>query len=609
MNELDDATAVFPRPVLPGSKLSVNPMDRILAAQASYNRTIDSSVAQEKKLTGEQTALYNANANLAEIIGGANAVVEATKGFGLAASQAATATAKSRLSLDIDGTTDAISTNMDAIDAALRRRNEVKARIDEKNKVNWWEDPVTWIMNQFTIGGDIQEYNSADRDIANAEEQIAFRNQALSATAKAQNDAAVTITTASAAQAAAAVALIGQLNANTYRIAGIQAGITGIQAVLSAARDKFTAFMSVDSAEQSRNSQAIALAHLAEQQREFGLNYDLHLKQFALEQERVGLALKKEALAEAADKDIIDTINKGRESGGLAPLNFNDGRAQMILSTMKSGRPLDPLDAKAYEAGRASQASGRNMVGVTPADALEFSAAAPVNLSPQAKTVQTISQGIAAKVLDPRNPYQIDQKNKEIVKATINAQIHKELDRLAADPNPTDKNNPFTMPRIEDIAQYSAAVKTLPLWTTYLQPLAASGFNINDPDAVVQQMTTDIKNKKITLPTALDYSLIASVGMRLNQEQRRFIEQGYAPPMVMNARISIDNNLRQIITDISKPDLLTRIFINKLNVIDFREAVGVEETESRQGNAYNYPGGNPYVGPKGYNPFTPGPKE
>lgn len=115
------------------------------------------------------------------------------------------ATELSRLGIntsDLDSTIASISSNMSD---EFKRTQAMRAAIDQKRNVGLLDDPIEYIMNQFTLPRDIREHNAIINNMA-AEKEYVAQATTIASTVQQVNAAKFTTVSAKGAQAAADLA-------------------------------------------------------------------------------------------------------------------------------------------------------------------------------------------------------------------------------------------------------------------------------------------------------------------------------------------------------------------------------------------------------------------
>lgn len=523
---------------------NINP---VLAAAKKQQALATTTQEQTTQINSQITALTDESASVQIQIGVNNALATSAKTKGELLAQQAIQKAKQKLGLDIDGTSDQLSGLIAESNAQYNEKQAALDRIKAKESVNWWEDPIGWVVNQFTISDDINTHNIADAKLAAAESRIDTITKQLTDQAIAQNASAATLTQASVDAVTQNQKLLATVQANQSKLSGLTANLNSIQAVLSAGREAFSTVMSVFGAQQQQEQQAISLRHVQ------------------IAEESLALSKKKERLQELSDQNLINTIKLGRQSlygekASFADLN-DEGRAQNILAEIRSGKPISPQLLAEFRAGLTAAArNGIPSIGSSPAGAYQAFVSAPVQLSSEAeKTKALIYRAVGSIEKDPNFAGEKDPvKISEAINKKVTALVTTDFEKV----QPGDRNNVANIPSIKDLSQHSAVVKNSPFYQKVLLPAQQAGISIDDPNIVIPLGIKALQKKEITYAEFLDYSTIIAVGMETNNRLKRFADMGISAPKTYNVSIKespddLFNNVR----DISKPDVLGKVAV------------------------------------------------
>lgn len=541
------------------SGLNLNP---ILQAAQKYNVQAQSGAKEEIAIDSRAKETTEANATLEETQGSNLALVNEVSNNAILNTQNNKLKVATQLGMNLDASSEMYTTLSRDINTAYTQKKAALDEIQKKRNVGFFDNPLEFIVNQFTINDDINKHNAANDQLNAAEEQLATLNTLTQSSAVTQGVLTQSVTQASVQASADAIRDAANIKANNERLRGYAYSTDAIKAALNASKETLQTTLSVFGAQKQEESVQIALAHLQLSREEFDWKKEEKDK------------------GKDADKYLIDTINAGRklrlgeQADILVPGSV---RANTVLSLIKSNSPAGKEFQTDYLNGEQSISTGSKLLATSPAAAIELLNTLPVNLSPAAQTTKALLNTVLSAVQQDIAQGKLDGKNKDAIHAALNAKTVALINQQASRVVPGDDTNVFNIPPIRSIISESPTVAALPVVQKILNPAIQTGVNLNDPNQVFGLLTKGIQDKTITYPEALEITNLYQVGMRVNQATRQFTTLGIVPKNSYNVDITTGPSLgffNKDIVDMTKPDLVGRA-INKYLA---NQATGNQET-------------------------------
>jgi hypothetical protein len=484
----------------------------ILEAANNTSGVIGQASTAQIGMRNAQADLQNTSADLQLDIGANNAIIEQVKNQGALASQNARLKAGAIFGADLNQQGEQITQNVDLWNGAYQQKLKSLKDIQEKDSVGFMDNPLGFIINQFSVNDDIRSHNSALEIEQAAKQHIDEINQMSNATAQNQKNFEISINQAAIDASAKNTADTAQVAANKAKTDGLNYNIEGLQTAINASKEQTALkFQSLSAA----NAQA-----------QLGLamqNYALHKQEFDW---------KKEEKAKAAEGDdfFVDRIQAGLKVmyGDKAPdLSASPKLARQYLMLLKSNSPAGKEATDAYMAGQSG------VLGGSPAQvidsigngvAFQFTPAqAPIKKLFDLVT-QEVSQGVASGAVTKAN-YQ----------STINNTVTGKLNTYLKDIEPGSGNNPFNIGAVSSIIQMPG-VSNLPLAKNILAPAVISGAKLDDPKQVYSTAISAINSGKLSIADAADGLVtLYQKGVDTNLATRQLTKFGIVPTENMHS--------------------------------------------------------------------------
>lgn len=533
----------------------------LLAKVSAYQQGSSAATQQVVALTNQQSSLANDNASVLNQVATDSSTVEAAQQAAALKTQAARVKAANIFGANLDAVNEEISTQAANATAAQQAKDDALKTIQQKSSVSILDDPLSWIVNRFTINDDIAKYNAADNQLSSANERIQSLNLNTQAAIKTQNEISEPITAASAAAAARNAAAKATIDANNQSIAGLGYNINGITATLNASKESLALQFQAQAARDTQTNIGIALQHL-----------DLSKQSFEFQKQEWAQKQDDIQAQQAIGKQVISSINAGRQARmGDKYTPLDDSSGKVIMSAIKGNSPLSQEYQIDYANGQSTQTTGVASLGNTPAAAYKTLSTVASNLPQVQDPVKAVlgqavkevnaaianpAQAVASKDADLQG---LNPKDQATIDAAINAKFKTLMDKYSSNIN-GDPNNPLTMPSINVLAANSPVIQSLPVYTKVLKPLLDRGVALDTPDKVFTAVSNAVINKQITMPEALEATTINQIGAKIKLQALNLPGFGYAPYPGYNTPLTTNKSAfdSSQVYDITKPDQYAR---------------------------------------------------
>lgn len=539
--------------------LNLNP---ILSQVSKTNQSIDTATSQLVDVYKSQQAGYDANAAIISAMGSNAVIIESAKQSADLATQQARLKAANNLGTNYRDQGEVLSSLSETISTEYAKKDQALQAIEAKQSVSFFDDPLSWISNQFTINDDIDKHNAADARLTAAQDQMQKLNTLTQSTIVTQNQLNESVTAASIKATTDNLALKAQADANLQKIQGQVYNADAIKAALSADKEKLQNTFSVFSAQKQEQQVEIALAHLA-----------LSREEFSWKQEEKNKGKQE-------DSYLLEQINAGRKlrMGDQADLILpGSTRAGTVLSLLKSNSPAGKEFQDDYMIAQQSQVSGTRMLAPSAAKAIELlNSGVPVKLVPAQESVKGVLNSALSQIQDQIAKGTLDPKNRDAVNSALNKAAKGIVDSQGAKVVPGDADNIFNIPSVNTLIANSPTLQKLPVVQKVIAPLVATGADLTDPNKVMGALTDAIKSGKISYSDALEATSIYQVGVRSNMEAKQLTSLGITPKWSYNVSVRTDPEAvfgGTEVVDLTKPDALGRALNKSMSRTAFRESV------------------------------------
>ena len=517
----------------------------IMGSLQTYNAVAQNAAQQSSDLDSDRAGLADANA----LLYGAKASNDATISAAATSSQLQTEAANARtvqlFGTDINDQASTVNQLGSTVQSAAIAKMAALQTINQKKSVQFLDDPMQWISNQFTIDGDVKQYNAANSTLNAATDTIDQLNKASQSQmlTNKQNETPVTVASADAATANAAI--LATADANKSRIDAGSYDLDGINQVMKYTKDQ------VDSNFQALNAQtSIANLQLARDRlQQDQLEWPMRVKMMQDQ-------LDNEEGQRAVGQGAVDDINKGIDTlGGTRP-HLTANEAKTVLFMLKNKSPLSQewnnlmLIGQNTNATAVKNADGSMsttpVVAASPFQLQQRLTAVNSTLPPEQQYAMKIAQNgvqTAINAADEANkatlsPYlqTVTRKDPQSIQQAANITSANIMANYAADVTKDPGNNPYNFGDINVVAS-SNAVQNLPLYQKVFAAPIAAGSRIPQ-QAAVEMAYNAYKSGQISSTEFQQIGTIFGQGQLLNNKTRNFAGLGYTPGTTNNLELS-----------------------------------------------------------------------
>ena len=499
---------------------NINPITQ--AANAS-NAVTAAAASAVKSNSAKISDLYNSDASMQRQNADSAALVEATKQAGQLQYETALQKTAIDIGTDIGDSTGLYAALSKQYIQSKAAQNVALDKINEKNSVSFFDDPLQYIINQATVDEDIDAHNAAQAKANIASGQISEMNLLTDQRAISAKKLQSTVTTASAAAAVSEVKNKALILADDYSRQAILQNTAGMRELVGLSEVTLKNAQSVFSAQAQQEQIGIAQAHLALSRQEFDWK-----KQ---EKEK----------GEAVGQYVSDTIIRGYKA--MYPDNPDKWVAPnspKLLALISGKLPLDGEMKYAFDRGeinsRAANPDGSNRIlAVSPTDLLQ-GLKYGVQTGRDSKVVtdlvvDTARSVVASPAYQALNPKDAEGREK-LINDAVATRLKSQSD-LVKDPT-----NPYYLSTITDITKQTPALQNFALYKQIVAPAAASGIDVSTPNSVFHLGLAAVREGRISLNTfAVDLSTTYKQGQRVNIQSKQLTALGLAPLNAYNVKI------------------------------------------------------------------------
>jgi hypothetical protein len=426
-------------------------MNPILKAAASTSQAIDTNSQAIVGLRNQQADMLQADAALQQDTGLNNVLIESVKNQATLNEQLARAKIGAAYGADVTQQGEQITKNAAIGQAAYEERMRVLQDIKSKDSVGFMDNPLGYIINQFTINDDITKHNSA-LEI----EQAAYKhNEQITADsgAAAINQKNFTVSTSQAAIDANAKNILNTatIAANASKIAALNHGVEAYQTTMLASREKTDLQFKLLGAEQSQ------------------AKLQLEMASFALHKESAEAAKEARNLEKLGDAAVLPMIQAGLKlrMGDQAPDLSNPTIAAQYLQLQKRGGIIGKDIDNLILEGRAG------VLGGTPAQMLEMlESNKGIQFTPAQEPFRKLFEQ-ARKAVDTLGA--AGTLKKDMVKGSVDKFFKEEIEKMAENIKPEDKDNVLNIQSVASILKDAPSLASSPFAQKVLIPGLKTG--------------------------------------------------------------------------------------------------------------------------------------
>lgn len=430
--------------------------------------------------------------------------------------------------------------------AAEAARNQALAAIKEKKSVGFLDNPLQYIINQYSMNSDIEDYNQADEIGKHATAAMQNVNAAVQSSVQTQNAISDKLDIATNAAKARVVRSQADIAATDAAIKSVQYGTARLETEVNMSRDRAQLMYTDQSA--AREAERLRLAQ----------------EQAARERKDRADKLATEKLSMEYTED---RINKGRLLRGMDPLDHRS--AGMLRALIMTGRPIGKEFQTDFENGD----KATPILASTPYEAHAIAVNAGINWTPDQYPVRDIFKEAERSVqatlnsgyymaagAEGKEPVRmpIDKRDKELPKALFDQEVARlvEADRRDATRASADRQNLYAIPSVGAIIAAAPAVANDPVIKSVIVPQLKAGVSLTVPDTI-KQLNAAVGNGQVKFDDAMSsMAYLIHQGQSLNMATKDLTRFGVVPS---DAGRSYNFPYKGQVYDISKEANLRRL--------------------------------------------------
>jgi len=480
------------------------PLPDITKLLASAQEAFDLSASGTKEIvvTRDSQRVMTEQIAMSQIAEGqARATVIAAEQAGQLQNQAARLKAGAAFGADLNQQGERLSELAQIQTQTQEARLALSQSIAAKQSVSFLDNPLEFVVNQFTVGGDISKFNA----LADVEDTVTKNIEDItrlsSAVAQNQKNFEITVTQASADAKAKEALEKAEQQATVTRISGLNYNIEALNATMNASKEQMGLRFSVNQALNAQES-------------------------LSLQMENHALAVKESEYREEdreekrrTDGYLASKIIKGYQVlfGDKASEMFNPKDVGTMVSLLKSNTPAGQMANRALLAGESGVVAGE------PAQVIDMlGRGLPVQFTPAQTPVKGVFEKAVAEVRNRGMLPKDDAERRQI----MNLEVNKILSKMSKEVKAKDAENIFQIPDVKQVMALPGVVDT-----PFVQKiLADSKVDVNEPKMVYNEALRGVKEGKLTIDQAVEgITLLYQKGVALNLDSKNLPRLGIAP--------------------------------------------------------------------------------
>lgn len=431
--------------------------------------------------------------------------------------------------------------------------NKVQAQdkaIAQKQQTGFFDNPLTWIANQFTLPSDIEARDANARIANTASAAMQEINTNIVGSAAAQKSIAETVTRDSIKQAMDAASYQSQVNSLKLQQTNLSYDLNGIKLLMDQNDRSMNRQLQVNSALVQQQQLAISAGHLALAQQEARDRAARRADELAAKQE------DKQGWIDAAA-----TYNVGSGTLGLQPVSPEELKQRIKFGGDAARKDFETMYATGI--AKANNPGGNGTIGATPGSAAVTIATkrAPLNagMEPTRSFLMGTMQDAArqAQALDPTKPLKA-----ESVASSTTDLVGQRVGIMSKDVSkdaPWGKNI-YTAPDYKTMLSIPA-VGNSAFGKVVVGPQAANGGNATNPDALLDAGLAAVNAGQLSYQDMVaGFTNYFSAAMNWNNSTKNFA--AVSIPMQSSYKTSLYNG--------------TNLPFGKTNIVDLSNRQQVE---------------------------------
>jgi hypothetical protein len=493
----------------------------ILEAADTYKKSVNQNNVNLQSTYGNAIAQTEGLASIYETIGTNNVIIDQAKTASSQKIQQARLDTASKLGTDMSLQGNVLSSLISDQQEALHERNTQLQEINRKRAVGFFDDPLQWAVNQFTINDDIAKHNAANEVYQARRQQILDLNQETQQTVVTQNMLDTSATQASAKASADNAFLSAKVLADKERKDGIVYGAEQIKAAMTADNYLY---------------QTVRDTFAAKQQ---AISTNLALERMAMEREQLDSRKQKEELGSSLDAWLIERYNKGVEGrlGSKAvAVSLDSDVGKRIVQLYKIGGELgDQVKSDVLRGKRALEmdpTGAFRSLAASPSDMLDMRTnSVPLVLTPAQEPIDKIlaqtqdELSSAINELDPKK--RLDKKDVNAVRAFVDNTANAKLAAQAKKINWKDSDNLLNINVASTELLSQPQIASLPITQKFILPRIQAGASMANPDAVFAALANAVIKGDLSYNEARDYPKVIAQAQAVNLATRQLSSFGF----------------------------------------------------------------------------------
>lgn len=518
----------------------------IMANSLAFSRQVAQDTSTVTQAVKEQSDIGTDAISKQDAINAADAIISSTQEAAKYQLQKDDQAAAAAFGINMNASNSIISTIANDIATNTSRGDAALARIRDKQSVGFFDDPLTYIGNLFTINNDIEDYNTSEAEV-DRKTALMQRLQTITQEQFKVNAATEEVNTAATVQAFAdKTAAASALALDKIKYENLQHNIEGVKAI------------------QEMDYRGLLIQHQALATVDEEKRMDIQQQEMDMHKQAFAIQLEERQGNMAADAAMIKQINLGLGVMGKNPV---DAARWKVLSRV-GGNALKQLQ-DAFIIGGNQAINGNSVLGTTPAAAgdviIRNQLAAPASESPVANFITQASISAKNNPMLKGNVAGQEQAANEIVHNAIFGRVDPATGKPAggwiSNIDGRDAANIYNAPDVKSLANIPGFADTI-TYKNIIAPQLANGNipHITAPD-LVEQMYTGMKNGILT-PNQFVYELNAYglASEAINNATKQYAKYGLPPQSSFNVNLQLPS--RGIFTPRITYDLTNPVDIN-----------------------------------------------
>lgn len=478
----------------------INPLIQAANKSSAVN---SAGTSQLKTNAALEQSIYEAMASAQQQIGTADQIITLQKDTAALAEQ----NARLKVGLDFGSDANAVTYVLDSLNQqasqAYAQKQQALKDIQEKQSVGFFDNPLEWLSNRFTINDDIRKFNTAEAAEDAAVKRAANINSLTASTVANQVAFQQTITQGTVAANQDKIAQAASVLAMKTRAEGIRSNSENV-----------TRIMNASELEIRNQAQILAAKQSAEQ-------LALSQRRLSMEEESHRLVMEKAKDEQEYADQLIAGYNRGIDVLGQDRPKLVPGSAQakMMLRELGSKTDIGQDFQELYRAG----ATG--VVSYNTAQVIDMAARNKVTFTPYQKESAEALNAIGKIVASDQ---MLNRKDPSAVSAAVKQATDTYLQGMLKNIKPGDSTNLFNIPDLKNLISNSPALQALPVVQKVILPSLAANSTL-DHDSLIATLAKAMTDRTISAPEIQKATLIYQQAVMANIEARGLKKFGLLP--------------------------------------------------------------------------------